>query len=61
MTGREERAGASGRSSASLPARLRLARRRRQARIARRALVFGTWAAGVALAVGLAALAASLR
>jgi hypothetical protein len=42
--------------------RLRLARRRRHARLARRVLSFGTWAAsGLALAVGLAGLAASLR
>jgi hypothetical protein len=47
---------------ATLPERLRLARRRRQARRARRALVLGTWAAsGLALAVGLAGLAAVLR
>jgi hypothetical protein len=50
--------------SAGLPAaaRLRLARRRRQARLARRAIAVGTWAvSGVALAAGLAGLAAGLR
>jgi hypothetical protein len=47
---------------APLPVRLRLARRRRQARFARRAIAFGTWAvSGVALAAGLAGLAAGLR
>jgi hypothetical protein len=47
---------------ASLAERLRVLRRRRQARLARQALTFGTWAAsGLALAAGLAGLAASLR
>jgi hypothetical protein len=59
MAAREEHLDLTPGSSAPLPARLRLARRRRQARLARRAIVFGTWAA--ALAAGLAGLAASLR
>jgi hypothetical protein len=59
MAGRGEQVGGSSGSSAPLPARLRLARRRRQARVA---ITLGTWAAsGVALVVGLAALAALLR
>jgi len=46
----------------TLDDRLRLARRRRQARLARRALNIGTWAAsGLALAVSFAGLIASLR
>jgi hypothetical protein len=50
------------RPGAPLAERLRLVRRRRQARIARQALTLGTWAAsGLALAAGLAGLAASLR
>jgi hypothetical protein len=62
MAGREEQVDAAGGSCAPLPARLRLARRRRQARRARRAIAVGTWAASVlALAAGLAGLAASLR
>jgi hypothetical protein len=48
--------------TATLPERLRLARRRRQARRARRAIALGTWAAsGLAFAVGLVGLAAVLR
>jgi hypothetical protein len=62
MAERGEHRDRSGGSSAPLPIRLRLARRRRQARRARRAIAVGTWAAsGIALAVGLAGLAASLR
>jgi len=61
MAGRRRPVDESGGASAPLPARLRLARRRRRARRARRAIAIGTWAAGIALAVGLAALAASLH
>jgi hypothetical protein len=62
MAWRNELGDGSGDSPASLPARLRLARRRRQARVARRAIVLGTWAAsGIALVAGLAGLAALLR
>ena len=47
---------------APLAERLRVLRRRRQARVARQALAFCTWAAsGLALAAGLAGLVASLR
>lgn len=49
-------------NKAPLAVRLQLARRRRQARFARRALSLGVWAAsGLALAAGLAGLAAGLR
>jgi hypothetical protein len=45
-----------------LPDRLRLIRRRRQARVVRQALALGGWAAsGLALAVGVAGMMASLR
>jgi hypothetical protein len=46
----------------TLDDRIRLARRRRKARLARRALSIGTWAAsGLALALSFAGLVASLR
>jgi len=51
-----------GSPASSLRERLRLARRRRKVRLARRAIALGTWAiSGLALAAGLAGLAASLR